>query len=154
MGVADLVRRKQAQMNTGTEPEEGASRQGSTGSSLVLVNRDDIKRLKGIIGALRIIIEKTSDGSGMARMAFLMSTFADELADELQDMPELTVRKFMFEIGQVISWIGHGHTDQLPNGVREFAEMIQPSEVVDAELVDDDDNERASTHWESGTKAR
>lgn len=86
----------------------------------------------------------SGDGSGMSRMAILLSTFADELADELAELDELRVRLYMFQVGQIISWIGHGDNEQLPEGVREFAEMIQPTPeaaVVDAELVDDSDTD-------------
>lgn len=97
------------------------------GSSLVVVEPEHIRRLKGIISSLRMIIEANSDGSGMSKMAFLISTFADEMADELAEMPEPAVRLIMFQIGEMIAWIGHGDNTRLPEGVREFAEQIQPS---------------------------
>lgn len=96
-------------------------------SSLVRVEPAHILRLKGIINQLRTVIERDSDGGGMARMAILLSTFADEIADELSEMPEMKVRLYMYQVGQIISWIGHGDNDMLPDGVREFAELIQPT---------------------------
>lgn len=60
-------------------------------------------------------------------MAFFMSTMTDEIAEELVELDEMQVRMFMYQIGEVISWIGHGDNDRLPDGVREFAEMVQPS---------------------------
>jgi len=70
-----------------------------------------------------------------ARMAFFMSTVTDELAEELEELDELQVRGFMFQIGEVISWIGHGDNERLPESVKEFAEMVQPSEKDDVPTV-------------------
>lgn len=73
-------------------------------------------------------IIRTSDDGMYARLAFFMSTVTDELSEELAELDEFQVRAFMFQIGQVIAWIGHGDNDQLPESVRDFAEMVQPSE--------------------------
>lgn len=73
------------------------------------------------------VINNNDDGSTLARMAPIMMIFADELADELAEYDELAIRAFMFQIGEVISWIGHGDNERLPEAVKPFAEMIQPS---------------------------
>jgi hypothetical protein len=76
---------------------------------------------------LQQTIVNNDDGSGMARMAFFMSTLTDELADELRELDELQVRAYMFTIGEVISWIGHGDNSRLPDLVRPFAEQVSPT---------------------------
>lgn len=60
-------------------------------------------------------------------MGFILSIATTELIDELADYDEMTVRKIFYEIGEAISWIGHGDNDRLPLSVRSFAEGIQPS---------------------------
>jgi hypothetical protein len=78
---------------------------------------------------LRTAIEQNNDGSGMARMAFLLTTITDELGEELRDVDDMTVRIFLAQIGEVIAWIGHGDNQRLPESVREFAEGVQPTET-------------------------
>lgn len=77
---------------------------------------------------LRNYIEKSPESGGLGRMAVVMTTFTDELIEELGDYDELAIRAFMFQIGEVISWIGHGDNEQLPDVVKPFAELVQPSE--------------------------
>lgn len=68
-----------------------------------------------------------SDDQMTARMGFLLSIASGELIDELEGYDEMTVRKLLFEMGEAISWIGHGDNDRLPLSLRGFAEGIQPS---------------------------
>jgi hypothetical protein len=63
----------------------------------------------------------------MARMSFFLGTVTDELAEELRDLDETQIRMFLFQIGEVISWIGHGDNTRLPKAIQEFAEQVQPS---------------------------
>ena len=76
---------------------------------------------------LRTMIEANNDGSGLARFAFIMTSLTDELAEDLAEYDELTIRAFMFQIGEVISWIGHGDNERLPEAVQLFADNIQPT---------------------------
>jgi hypothetical protein len=98
---------------------------------------------------LQQTIVNNDDGSGMARMAFFMSTVTDELSDELRELDEMSVRGYMFTIGEVISWIGHGDNSRLPEMVREFAEQVSPT-------VSDDGNadERPGSYIELGPATR
>lgn len=104
-------------------------------SSLVVADPGHIKRMKGVIAELRSMIEANNDGSGLARFAFLMTSLSDELAEELRDYDEITIRAFMFQVGEVISWIGHGDNQRLPDMVKEFGEAIQPSEHNDVDDI-------------------
>lgn len=72
-------------------------------------------------------IRENQDGTPMGRMAFLMTTVSEEIAEEMREYDEMAIRGFMFQVGEVISWIGHGDNERLPEAVREFAEGIQPS---------------------------
>ena len=83
------------------------------------------------------MVLKTDDGSGMARMAFFMTTATNELADELEELDELAIRLYLYQIGEVISWIGHGDNSRLPDEIRLFADSINPTGKAD---------EPASTH--------
>lgn len=69
---------------------------------------------------------KNGPDTGMSRMAFFLGTVTDELAEELRDMDEATIRVFLFQIGEVIAWIGHGDNERLPEEIRTFAEQVQP----------------------------
>lgn len=62
-----------------------------------------------------------------ARLGFVMEIVTNELAEELGELDETQTRLFMYQIGEVISWIGHGDNSRLPEGVRPFAETVQPS---------------------------
>jgi hypothetical protein len=121
MGVADRVRAAQLKRRAQQVGESGQSSQ----SSLVLADPEHIARLKGVMSVLTGYIKNGPD-TGMARMAFFLGTVTDELAEELRDMDEATIRVFLFQIGEVIAWIGHGDNERLPEAIRGFAEQIQP----------------------------
>ena len=61
-----------------------------------------------------------------SRMGFLLNIASGELCDELSEMDEMSIRLYLFQIGEVISWVGHGDNSRLPEAIREFAEQIQP----------------------------
>jgi hypothetical protein len=107
---------------------------------------EHIRRLKGVVRVLETFI-RTSDDGMYARLAFFMSTVTDELAEELAELDELQVRLFMFQIGEVISWIGHGDNSRLPEAIKDFAEMVQPSEPV---TVDEETSSPIGTDTETG----
>jgi hypothetical protein len=100
---------------------------------------------------LRNFIEANQDGSGMARMGFVLTTIGNELADELADMDELQIRIFLAQIGEVIAWVGHGDNDRLPDSVKMFAEMVQPVSQSGGRFDGDTDS---NPPVEIGTKAR
>lgn len=106
----------------------GESPNGSQGqSSLVLAEPAHIARLRGVMQSLMQFVQANNDGSMLGRMAPILMSFAEEMADELNELDEMAIRAYMFQIGEVISWIGHGDNERLPEGVRAFAEMIQPT---------------------------
>jgi hypothetical protein len=83
-----------------------------------------IVRLKGVVRMLSNIVAQNDDGSGMGKLSFFMTTLTDELAEELAELDEIHVRLYMFQIGEIISWIGHGDNERLPESVKEFADLI------------------------------
>lgn len=125
MGITDRVARKATEL---TEQRAAESQNGSQDQfSLVRVEPGHIRRLKGVMRTLTGIIAESQDAHPLGRMAFLMTTISEEVADEMAEYDEMTIRLFMFQIGEVISWIGHGDNERLPDNVRAFAEMIQPT---------------------------
>lgn len=132
MGVADRVRRKQAEARLQREQQGDESPTDIPSTDLARAEAAHIKRLKGVVYVLENFIRTNDDGM-YGRLAFFMSTVTDELAEELSELDEVQVRLFMFQIGEVISWIGHGDNERLPEAVRPFADLVQPSEHVDAE---------------------
>jgi hypothetical protein len=77
---------------------------------------------------LRSYIEQNQDGSGLGKMAFLMTAVTDELCYELEDLSPEAVQLHLAQIGEMIAWIGHGNNERLPENIRVMAEGIQPSE--------------------------
>lgn len=125
MGVADRVRRKQAE-NRLLAHKTDESQTDTQSTALVPAEQDHIRRLKGVVYVLENFIRTNDDGM-YGRLAFFMSTVTDELAEELSELDETQVRLFMYQIGEVISWIGHGDNERLPEAVRPFADLVQPS---------------------------
>ena len=72
-----------------------------------------------------------SDDPSVRRMGFILNIFSGELAAEIEELDEMKVRLFMFQMGEAISWIGHGDNTRLPDVLRPFAEGVQPSESDD-----------------------
>src|SRR5256885_1675553 len=100
MGVADRVRQRKLQTEQCSAQTADGSLPDSRGmSSLALVdNRPDIDRLKGLIGMMRRTIEEHNDGSGLARFAFILTSFTDELAEEFRDMDEMQIRLYLYKV--------------------------------------------------------
>lgn len=71
-------------------------------------------------------VVKQSDDSQYSRMGFLLSIASGELCDELTELDETTIRVYLYQMGEVISWVGHGDNSRLPEALRQFAEKIQP----------------------------
>jgi hypothetical protein len=142
MGIADRVHRRQAMV---LKEREAAVSTGNTQSGiLVPAEPAHIKRLKGVVHVLRTYIEQNDESGGnYARLAFFMSTMTEELAEELSEYDEMKIRLFMYQIGEVISWIGHGDDSRLPEQVRDFASMIGGDNATN--------NETASTHIPANT---
>lgn len=46
----------------------------------------------------------------------------DEVSEELADRDEETLQSFMYQIGEVIAWVGHGDMTRLPDNLRQFVE--------------------------------
>lgn len=125
MSVGDRLRRRQMEVSL-KEPQGDESQTDSQSTSLARVDADHIKRLKGVVYVLENFIRNNDNGM-YGRMAFFMSTVTDELAEELSELDEHQVKFFMFQIGEVISWIGHGDNSRLPEGVKEFADLVNPN---------------------------
>ena len=132
MGVADRVHRKQTEMRLQRERQEAESQTVIPSTDLVPAEPSHIKRLKGVVYVLENYIRANDDGM-FGRMAFFMSTVTDELAEELSELDDHQVKFFMYQIGEVISWIGHGDNSRLPEGVREFANLVNPTNAGNAE---------------------
>lgn len=125
MGVADRVRRKEAERRM-VQLADGSQTDSQVPSSgLARVEAGHIKRLKGVMFVLTNYVQDNDSGS-LSRMAFLMSHLTDELAEELAEYDEIAIRLFMYQIGEVISWIGHGDNSRLPEAILPFAHLIQP----------------------------
>lgn len=135
MGMADRVRRQQIkqEMEAAQSALTGdASRTGSpVSSSLAVPDSPHILRFRGIIREL--VAYASREAGGYEHLSFLLTTFSDELAEELKEMDELSLRLYFFNIGEIISWVGHGDNERLPDFIRPFAEGIQPSGKMHAD---------------------
>lgn len=97
-----------------------------SGSSLVVADPPVVARIKGTLHGLMRVAQEGD--SGLGKMAFLFDTVAEELIDELSGYDDATMQLYLAYVGQVISWIGHGQNDMLPEILQPFAEKIQPSQ--------------------------
>lgn len=135
MGIAERVRRQQLQdqMEAARSAltEAGSPTGSPVSSSLVVPDSPHILRFRGIIREL--VAYAAREAGGFEHMSFLLTTFSDELAEELKEMDELSLRLYFFNIGEIISWVGHGDNERLPDFIRPFAEGIQPSRNTHAE---------------------
>ena len=98
-------------------------------------------RVKGVMYAIKTIIESNAPSGSVSKMAFvILPALADEMCEEMRDLDEMTIRVIMSQIGEIIAWIGHGDNARLPESLREFAEGIQPTleMVLDDEHADDE----------------
>lgn len=77
--------------------------------------------------------------SSFHRMGFVLEGMVEELADELADMPPDMLEKYFELVGSVLTWIGNGSVDALPEELRPFATsmgffgaVVQPMELPPA----------------------
>lgn len=82
-----------------------------------------------------------SPESNFHRMGFVLEGMVDELADELADLPADMLEKYFELVGSVLSWIGNGNADTLPEELRPFAAsmgffgaVVQPMELPAGEV--------------------
>lgn len=120
MGVMDRVRQRQ----TVLREQAAVESQTDSPSSLVLAEPPHIKRVKAVLKVLQDFISKNDEVGNYRKLAFILTAMAEELTEELSELDEIKTRIFMFQMGAVISWIGHGDNEQLPDAVKEFAEMV------------------------------
>ena len=104
--------------------EEGSAKDSP--SSTLIRESPVVRRLKAVLHVFQQFIETNDDGQGIARFSWLINSITEELAEELSDKDEASMAIYMAQIGQVISWIGHGDNEALPEQLQIFAETVQP----------------------------
>lgn len=81
-----------------------------------------IQRLEFVVTSLQGFIEENDESGMMSRFAFVTRAMMDEVSEELADRDEETLQSFMYQIGEVIAWVGHGDMTRLPDNLRQFVE--------------------------------
>ena len=90
-------------------------------------------------------LASAGNGDGKFRsMSIILRGVSDQIAEELSDMDPDSFAQMMAQIGLIVEWVGTGDKTILTEGLRIFAEKIEPStpgteddiEVVEAELVE------------------
>lgn len=121
MTVLDRMHRRTAQQDQRALTAEGSS---ETGQSITQtrVKPAVIQRLEFVVTTLQGFIEENDESGMMARFAFVTRAMMDEVSEELQERDEETLQMFMYQIGEVIAWVGHGDMDRLPENLRQFVE--------------------------------
>lgn len=94
--------------------------QGIGQSTIPAVKPAVIQRLEYVVGTLHEYITDNDDTGTMSRFSFVARAMIEEIGDELAERDEETMQMFMAQIGEVISWIGHGDSGQLPANLQEF----------------------------------
>lgn len=82
-----------------------------------------IQRLEFVVNSLHSVVEANDDSGTMARFSFIARAMIEEITSELEDRDEETLQHFMAQIGDVISWIGHGDVERVPANLKEFVGM-------------------------------
>lgn len=132
MGVADRVRRHQ--FGKDRKGDDSHPDSGEDGKTLARVDNPTAQRVKGVLYAMRTVIETNAPSSSMSKMAYIiLPALADEMCAEMEDLDEMTIRVIMAQIGEVIAWIGHGDNSRLPESLQEFAEGVQPTPLPPAD---------------------
>jgi hypothetical protein len=68
----------------------------------------------------------------LARYVVIYQALTDEVIDELTERDDESIGMFMEMMGDVISWIGHGDNDRLPDAVRDFTKRFQPVSEIES----------------------
>jgi hypothetical protein len=136
MSVADRVARHRA-MRMAQAADACRTDSAAVSTSLVPADAPHLVRLRGVVSMLRSAIEQSGDDSPMARMAWIMTTFTDELSEEFRDLDPDMVRMNFAKMGQVLAWVGHGDNSLLPDDIRQLADLIQLPENASSHLAID-----------------
>jgi len=123
MSVADRMR-KRREMVAG-QPALTEGELGTDSRSGILAPREPpvILRLKAVLGAMQAYVSENDGGTGLGRFSWLIGDLVDELTDELAEKDSDSLALYMAQMGQVISWIGHGNDELLPETLRQFANV-------------------------------
>lgn len=108
-----------------------------TDQSLILISKSSIRvpdepapvlRLRAVLAELTSFV--ASKGSGkQKRMAFVLRRVATDICEEMGEADADTIAAYFNQMGQVVSWIGTGDNNNLPEQLRDMflprAEGIQ-----------------------------
>ena len=127
MSVYSRIRRLEMEQDRSQDQGE-SSTQTSKSSTLVSADPPAVLRLRAVLAELTSFV--VSKGSGkQKRMAFVMRRVANDVCEEMVDSDPDTVAAYFNQMGQVVSWIGTGDNEALPDALRELflprAEGIQ-----------------------------
>jgi hypothetical protein len=92
---------------------------GSGFSTPALAEPDTLKRFKAVLAELTTYIGTHGDHN-QRRMNMIMKYMSRSIVDELDGVPEDAIGPYFEQIGKIVSWIGTGNDDDLPDGLREF----------------------------------
>jgi tetrahydromethanopterin S-methyltransferase subunit A len=53
-------------------------------------------------------------------MNMIMKYMSRSIAEELEDVPQEAIGPYFEQIGKIVSWIGSGDDELLPDGLREY----------------------------------
>jgi hypothetical protein len=75
------------------------------------------------LGMLNKYVLDNGDPS-LTRYVILYDALVSEVIEELEDRDTEAIAAFLEYMGSVVSWIGHGDHERLPDVVREFADTL------------------------------
>lgn len=82
-------------------------------------------------------IGKNQDQLGnKKRMLWVMRRVSQDVMEELKEADPVVMSLYMEYMGAVISWIGHGDDDKLPDSVKEFLQARAGTEEVTGDGID------------------
>lgn len=130
MSVSALVHRRERAATETRALTVGESEQ--TGSLSIQEDKPPVViRLEAVLNMLNNFVLENGDPS-LARYVVIYQALTDEVIDELTERDDEAIGVFMEMMGDVISWIGHGDNDRLPDTVRDFAERLKPTPAIES----------------------
>jgi hypothetical protein len=90
-------------------------------------------RLKAVLAELTSYATKNTDQlpANKRRMMWVLKRVAADVVEELDEVEPAVMSAYFNYMGSVISWIGHGDDEHLPNEVKEFLQARTGTEPVE-----------------------
>lgn len=92
-----------------------------------------VSRFRQVMDSVtKYVADNDGGASRFGKMNFVLRGMVEELAEELNDLPEDTLSTYFQYIGHIIGWIGDGNTAVLPPELQTYAEDATQAKLESA----------------------